>query len=319
MTGVDAPPGPGARPAYRDQLHAAAAVATAMRWLVSRAQRSAQAVRCRPGTVPHSGSVTVPDQRRTVPLSSHAAPRPGHGGGASRVRRVQRDARAVPRHDPPQRQGRALRRRARAGAGGARRPDRGDRALGGRSARSPGPATRVIDLGGRTVIPGLIDSHIHAIRAGLTWQTEVHWIGVRSLAAGARPPPRSRQIGAEGLLAGGRRRLDRAAVRGGPPPDPGRDRRRRARPSRLCAAALQPRAARPRRLRGARHRRRCGPCRRGSPSSATREGRPTGWLTGDNRTISDLFDLLPRPDFAQKIAGTRAFFRDAQQPSASPA
>ena len=26
-----------------------------------------------------------------------------------------------------------------------------------------------------------------------------------------------------------------------------------------------------------------------------REDRPTGWLTGDNRTISNLFDLLPRP------------------------
>src|SRR5688572_28962848 len=45
-----------------------------------------------------------------------------------------------------------------------------------------GPGTRVVDLGGRTVIPGLIDSHIHAIRAGLTFQTEVHWIGVRTLA-----------------------------------------------------------------------------------------------------------------------------------------
>ena len=41
--------------------------------------------------------------------------------------------------------------------------------------------TRVLNLGGRTVIPGLIDSHIHAIRAGLTFTTEVHWIGARTL------------------------------------------------------------------------------------------------------------------------------------------
>ena len=41
--------------------------------------------------------------------------------------------------------------------------------------------TRVIDLGGRTVIPGLIDSHMHAIRAALSFSTEVNWIGARSL------------------------------------------------------------------------------------------------------------------------------------------
>src|SRR5262249_38486972 len=36
-----------------------------------------------------------------------------------------------------------------------------------------GPGTRIIDLGGRTVIPGLIDSHMHAIRAALFYATEV--------------------------------------------------------------------------------------------------------------------------------------------------
>ncbi len=49
-----------------------------------------------------------------------------------------------------------------------------------------GPATRVIDLHGRAVLPGLVDSHIHAIRAGLTWDYELHWNTVTSLAQGFR-------------------------------------------------------------------------------------------------------------------------------------
>ena len=49
-----------------------------------------------------------------------------------------------------------------------------------------GPATRVIDAGGRTVIPGLNDSHIHVIRGGLNYHLELRWDGVPSLADALR-------------------------------------------------------------------------------------------------------------------------------------
>jgi hypothetical protein len=45
---------------------------------------------------------------------------------------------------------------------------------------SAGPAAEVVDLGGRTVIPGLIDNHNHFVRA--TEQVEVRLDGVRSRA-----------------------------------------------------------------------------------------------------------------------------------------
>jgi hypothetical protein len=43
-----------------------------------------------------------------------------------------------------------------------------------------GPATRRIDLGGRAMVPGLIDNHMHLLRYGTTWQWEVRWDGVAS-------------------------------------------------------------------------------------------------------------------------------------------
>lgn len=46
----------------------------------------------------------------------------------------------------------------------------------------PGFAT--VDLEGRRAIPGLIDSHVHVLRAGLTWNHVVRWDDVTSLGDG---------------------------------------------------------------------------------------------------------------------------------------
>ena len=171
-----------------------------------------------------------------------------------------------------------------------------------------GPSTRVIDLGGRTVIPGLIDSHIHAIRAGLGYSTEVQWLGVRTL---------KEAIERLRLAAKATPRGSWLVVAGGWTPRQFREDRRPTQ-AEIAAAApnhrvyiqllythvlLDPRGA----------------AALGVASSAEwakrlsferdHERKPTGWLSGDNRTISDLFDLLPAPNFAQQLDGTRRFFR----------
>jgi len=66
-----------------------------------------------------------------------------------------------------------------------------------------GPATQVIDAGGRTIVPGIVDGHTHFIRGGLTYTNEVRWDGVPTLAEGLRrvreqaqrtPPPHWVQV-----------------------------------------------------------------------------------------------------------------------------
>src|SRR5882762_6696579 len=45
-----------------------------------------------------------------------------------------------------------------------------------------GPKTKIVDLKGRRVLPGLIDNHLHIIRGGLSFNMELRWDGVRSLS-----------------------------------------------------------------------------------------------------------------------------------------
>jgi predicted amidohydrolase YtcJ len=42
--------------------------------------------------------------------------------------------------------------------------------------------TKVVDLKGRRVLPGLCDNHTHVVRGGLNFNMELRWDGVRSLA-----------------------------------------------------------------------------------------------------------------------------------------
>jgi predicted amidohydrolase YtcJ len=47
-----------------------------------------------------------------------------------------------------------------------------------------GPGTTAIDAGRRTLIPGLNDSHLHAVRGGRFYNLELRWDGVKSIKRG---------------------------------------------------------------------------------------------------------------------------------------
>jgi predicted amidohydrolase YtcJ len=170
-----------------------------------------------------------------------------------------------------------------------------------------GPSTRVFDLGGRTVIPGLIDSHLHAIRAALSFTSEVNWIGTRSLPealARIGAAARSREPGAWLIVAGGWNELQFAE-------------RRRPTQAELEAAAPG-RSVYVQLGYGWALLTEAGLAKLGIKSDADlpaggklerdAAGKPTGAITGGNNAIVALFDRLPRPTYAQQVEGTKAFF-----------
>ena len=166
--------------------------------------------------------------------------------------------------------------------------------------------TRVVDLDGRTVIPGLIDSHIHAIRAGLKFSTEVSWIGATSIAEAME------RIHVAAIYA---RPGTWIVVGGGWTPAQFAERRRPTQ-AELSAAApdhpvyvqlfyravlLTPPGLKALGIAGA----------TGLPANAKFEhGDDEGWISGDSAAITGLYARLPSPALDKSMEGTRRFLHE---------
>jgi predicted amidohydrolase YtcJ len=167
--------------------------------------------------------------------------------------------------------------------------------------------TRIIDLGGRTVIPGMTDSHIHAIRAGLSFATEVHWIGAPTIEsavnrlrdASKRLPPGSWLIVAGGWT-------ERQFT----------DKRRPTQKELVAAvpdnpvyvqlgyqwALMTPKALDALKIT------RDEDLPPGGKLERDGNGALTGAVAGPQPAIVALFDRLPKPTYEQKLEGTKKFF-----------
>lgn len=172
-----------------------------------------------------------------------------------------------------------------------------------------GPQARVINLEGRTVIPGLIDSHMHAIRAALSFSTEVNWIGTRSLADALgriREAAHTMAPGAWLVVAGGWNEQQFAE-------------KRRPTQAELVAAApdnpvyvqlgygwvmLTPKAMEKLHIVSD------ADLPAGGKLERDAGGEPTGAVTGAQGAIIALFDRLPVPTPEQEVDGTKKFFRE---------
>ena len=169
-----------------------------------------------------------------------------------------------------------------------------------------GSQTQVINLKGKVVIPGLIDSHMHAIRAALSYSTEVHWFGLNSIEAALD-------------------KLKQAAVRakpgewlivaGGWTEEQFKEGRRPTLEELSLAAPnnpvyvqwmyewvmLTPAAYKTLNIQSE------ADLPGGGKFQLDANGKPTGAIIGG---IVPLFDKLPKPNFEDKVNGTQKFFSE---------
>ncbi len=172
--------------------------------------------------------------------------------------------------------------------------------------KAAGPKAQVIDLGGRTVTPGLIDSHMHAIRAASFFATEVNWAGVPTVAEALdriKQASMTRKPG-EWIVVGGGWKAEQfkekrpptqaelAAAAGNHP----------AYVQLLYAWALMnPLGFEAMNIKSD------ADLPGGGKLDRDTDGKPTGGITGG---VIPLFDKIPKPTLENQVEGTKKFFRE---------
>jgi predicted amidohydrolase YtcJ len=172
-----------------------------------------------------------------------------------------------------------------------------------------GDKARLIDLGGRTVIPGLTDGHIHGIRAALTFGTEVNWIGVPSLKEALekiRQTGKAQKPGSWIVVAGGwteeqfqeKRRPSAAEVTAAAPDNPVYIQHLYdwllLTPKAMEALGIHDDAD----------------VTPGGKLERDGDNHPTGVVVGNGNTLGKIFDHLPPPTMEQQVDGSKKFFRE---------
>src|SRR6266436_5398101 len=169
--------------------------------------------------------------------------------------------------------------------------------------------TRMIDLGGRTVIPGLTDGHIHGIRAALTFGTEVNWIGVPTLKEALekiRAAAKTQKPGSWIVVAGGWTEEQFTE-------------KRRPTPADIAALApdnpvyiqhlydwllLSPKAMEALNIRDD------ADVAPGGKLARDGDNKPTGIIDAAGAALGKIFDRLPKPTMEQQVDGSKKFFRE---------
>jgi predicted amidohydrolase YtcJ len=172
-----------------------------------------------------------------------------------------------------------------------------------------GSKTKLVDLGGRTVIPGLTDGHIHGIRAALTFGTEVNWIGVPTLKEALekiRAAAKAQKPGTWIVVAGGWTEEQFAE-------------KRRPNPAEVTAAApdnpvyiqhlydwllLTPKAMEALNIHDD------ADVTPGGKLERDSDNKPSGIVIANGNALGKIFDRLPPPTMAEQIDGSKKFFTE---------